>query len=278
MKGAEGKLFLKFKKKENGRTSLAHQHFQLPLQVLPPHYQDEDGTAFVYLLNPSGGILQYDVLTTEILVEEDAKVFVTTPSANKFYGMDEGSAKVYNFLKVADKGVLEYMPEHSVPFANSKSSQETEVYLEEQATLIMNEMFTSGRFARGESFDFESFATKIKIYVKEKLILFDNMVIEPGKLGNKVDLKALGMYEGNTIVSSFYVYCKGMNPELCKDIKEYLKGRDSIRGGASLVSQDLLVVRLLGKSIIDLQESNWHIWDLIRQSLLQKAGVRVRKY
>ncbi len=278
MKGAEGKLFLKFRKKENGRTSLAHQYFQLPLQVLPPHYQDEDGTAFIYMLNPSGGILQHDVLTTEILVEEGARAFVTTPSANKFYRMDEGFAKVYNNLTVANKGVLEYMPEHNVPFAQSKVYQDTEVHLEEKATFIMNDMLTSGRLARGESFDFQTFASKVKLYVQEKLLIYDNMVIEPNQLSHKKSLQALGIYEGNTIVSTFYIYSKQMNQRLCTDIKRYLQDVEEIKGGASLVSQELLVVRLLGKSIILMQESNWNIWNLSRCSLLKKEGVRIRKY
>ena len=54
------------------------------------HYQDSDGTAFIYLLNPSGGVLQHDRLLTEITLEEGSRVYVTTPSNTKFYKMDEG--------------------------------------------------------------------------------------------------------------------------------------------------------------------------------------------
>ena len=61
MSGATGKLSLVFRKRDDGVTYMAKQYYKLPLQVLRPHYQDDDGTAFVYMLNPSGGVLQNDI-------------------------------------------------------------------------------------------------------------------------------------------------------------------------------------------------------------------------
>ena len=71
-----GELSLVFSRKDNGRTHLSRQYFKLPLQIMMPHYQEEDGTAFVYFLNPGGGILQHDRLLTEVTVEDGADVFM----------------------------------------------------------------------------------------------------------------------------------------------------------------------------------------------------------
>ena len=64
------------------------------------HYQEDDGTAYTYLLNPSGGVLQHDRLYTEIVLEENSKVYITTPSSTKFYKMDDGHAEVVNKIKM----------------------------------------------------------------------------------------------------------------------------------------------------------------------------------
>jgi len=40
--------------RDRERTAIVDQYWRIPLQVLPPSYQDEDDEAFVYLLNPTG--------------------------------------------------------------------------------------------------------------------------------------------------------------------------------------------------------------------------------
>ncbi len=47
-----------------GRTVIADQYWRIPLQALPPSYQDGDDEAYVYLLNPTGGVVQGDRLHT----------------------------------------------------------------------------------------------------------------------------------------------------------------------------------------------------------------------
>lgn len=97
-----GVIRLELRKKSSGKTYLARQFYDLPLQVLPPYYQDDDGTAFVYLLNPTGGVLQGDRLLTEIKVEKDARALITTPSANKLYKMEDDHAEILNEIHVEE--------------------------------------------------------------------------------------------------------------------------------------------------------------------------------
>ncbi len=44
--------------RDQDRTVIADQYWRIPLQVLPPSYQDADDEAYVYLLNPTGGVVQ----------------------------------------------------------------------------------------------------------------------------------------------------------------------------------------------------------------------------
>lgn len=268
-----GKLSLTFRKKASGKTYIAQQYFKLPLQIMNPHYQDEDGTAFVYLLNPSGGILQHDRLLTELTLEEGSKAFVTTPSNTKFYKMDEGHAEVENRAVVKEGAVLEYLPEHNVPFAGASVYQTNEFYLDSSAVLIASDMVTAGRLSRGERFEYDLYDSRTRIYVDGKLRLYDSSRMEPGKMA----IEELGMMEGYQANGSIYVYAENIEGGLAEDLNRLSKGSE-VRFAAGCLDKDLMIIRFLGENIMDLQSMIFTVWDELRKQLLGKPAVRIRKY
>lgn len=273
MENPTGKLSLEFKKKESGKTYLARQFFKLPLQIMSPHYQDDDGTAFLYMLNPSGGILQHDRLLTEIILLEDSKVLVTTPSSTKFYKMDDGYAKIVNNVTVKRGGVLEYLPEHNVPFALSETYQETTFNLHEDSILIALDMVTAGRVSRGEVFQYDTYSSKTKIYVDGKLQIYDNSIIRPKEI--KVD--KIGLLEGHESNGTIYVYAKGIKDTLVESLNE-MQCDENIHFAAGKINENLLIVRFLGNNIIDLQKVILNTWGKVRENILNKKAVRIRKF
>lgn len=272
MEQPTGKLSLVFRKKAGEKTYLARQYFKLPLQVLTPHYQEEDGTAFVYLLNPSGGVLQHDRLLTEITLEEKSRAVITTPSSTKFYKMDEGCAKVSNRFTVAKDAVLEYMPEYNVPFAQSKSYQQTDFYLDRGATLIACDAVTAGRVSRDEIFRYDRYASRTRIYVDGKLMVYDNSCIEP----RSMNLEKKGLMEGHLINGTIYVYSPEMRGDLSDQLNQICGG--SIRFGAGNIDDSLVVIRLLGDHMIDFQNTVAALWAVLRRELLDKPAAKIRKY
>ncbi|MDD3168074.1 MAG: urease accessory protein UreD, partial [Eubacteriales bacterium] len=140
MKGTEGILRLRYRRRQSGRTYIANQFYQLPLQVLPPYYEETDGTAFTYILNPTGGVLQNDRLTVDITVEKGARALVTTPSAGKFYRMEDGHGELTNSFEVASGAVLEYLPEYNIPYADTKIIQENLFRVSKDSILIAADM------------------------------------------------------------------------------------------------------------------------------------------
>lgn len=274
MENPTGKLSLVFRRKESGKTYIAKQYFKLPLQIMSPHYQDRDGTAFVYLLNPSGGILQHDRLLTEIEMEENSKALITTPSSTKFYKMDDGYAHVVTQVHVKAGAVLEYLPEHNVPFAQSSTYQESDFHLDSSAVLIASDMVTAGRVSRGEIFDYDIYASKTKIYVDGRLQLYDNNEMNP----ETVKISEMGLLEGYLTNGTVYAYMKDMDPDLAERINESKSGAEHIYMAAGNINENLLIVRFMGDNMIDLQKEMLHIWGMIREAFLGKKAVRIRKY
>ena len=265
-----GQINIVFRRNSEGRTYMARQFWKIPLQILKPHYYDIDGTAVVYSLNPAGGILQHDRLLTEIECEPDTDAVFTTPGNSKYYRMDEGCAKVWNRIYVHEGAVMEYLPEHNVPFAGSTVYQENEFRVEKGAVLFAADMVTSGRKARGEEFDFNRYSSRTRIYIDGRLALCDNCRIEP----DREDMLKTGVLDGHQINGSFYVYADDMDPDLRDRINEI---DTNVTLAAGNLRDDLLVVRFLGSSIIDMAKAMHMIWNECRQSILNKPALRLRK-
>ena len=274
MKHTHGTLNLIFRKRREGRTFLASQHYRLPLQVLTPYYSDGDGTAFVYLLNPSGGILQGDLLETDILVEKDAKAWVATPSANKFYRMDEGHATLRNRIRIEAGGVLEYMPEYNIPFSESAVEQATTFDLDEQAVLIAFDMIVPGRIEKGEEFQYTRYSSKTKIMVGGKLEAYEYALLEPGKTHPGV----VGGLEERRIYGTVFLYQKNLSQTLKVEVDNWFENCSGIEGGMTFLSSDLATIKYLGDSVQDCQDTVHGLWSITRKALLGKECVRIRKY
>lgn len=270
-----GELRLRFKRKQSGKTYMAGQYYALPLQVLPPYYPDEDGEAFVYLLNPSGGILQADRLLTQIVLEKDSRVLVTTPSAAKFYKMEDDHAELKYFFDVGENAVLEYLPEYSIPYAGSAVYQESRFDIRQSSVLIAADMITAGRADRGERFQYECYDSRIKIYVEGKLQAYEYARLLPaeGKLGQ------IGLLEGRQIYAAMYIYQKSLPAAFSAEVKGILDspGQEQLKGGVSYVTPDLAVVRLLANSVETAQETVLSVWGAARRRLLGKERVKIRK-
>lgn len=277
-----GEIKLTFRKKKSGETYVAHQYFKLPMQVLPSYYQDTDGTAFIYLLNLSGGVLQGDQLRTEIQIEKGGKALISTPSASKYYKREEkGPASINAIFRVAEHSCLEYLPEHAIPFKGSHVIQENQFFLHKNSFLMATDVITPGRTSRGEIFQYKCYENKTAIYVDNHLIALDCCKIEP----SKNDYTGMGYLEGFGIQGSIYLYTLKLteaNKEILKEeirrIKEKLKGEGRLVMEMTEVTEGLVIVRLLGDHIQLVQKAIFEFWHQERPLLLEKPGVRLRKY
>lgn len=274
MKHTHGTLNLIFRRHREGKTFLASQHCRLPLQVLTPYYSDGDGTAFVYLLNPSGGILQGDLLETDILVEQNARAWVATPSANKFYRMDEGHATLKNRIRIEKGGVLEYMPEYNIPFAESSVVQETTFDLDADATLLAFDMIVPGRIEKGELFAYHLYSSRTSIRIDGRLEACEAARLEPGKHFPG----ALGVLEEHKIYGAAFFYQRNLPADLKAAVDLYFGGQPGLSGGMTFLSADLATVKFLGDSVQDCQDAVQAVWALARRAVLDKEPVRIRKY
>ena len=269
-----GELKLSIRRKQTGKTYIAKQIYKMPMQVLTPYYPDKDGTAFIYLLNLAGGIFQGDRIVTEIDLDKDSSAFITTPSAGKLYKMMDDHAELVNHFKVNAGGALEYFPEYNIPYGMSKTYQENIFNIDSDSFLFATDMVIPGRVDRGESFEYDLYSNKTKIYVDNRLEVFEFSKIEP----NNANLQSIGIFEGYPVYGSIYIHSKLLSDGLKAEVNSALSCNENIKGGISFISGALAVIRVLGLGTEDVQKAMYNVWEISRKLLLNKPAVRIRRY
>jgi len=159
--GRDGALRLAFERR-GGRTVLATAQSVLPLQVLAPLALD-DPACVVPMLNPTGGVLGGDRLEVDVTLAPGAHACLTTPSATKVYRAPAEAARQRVRLSVGAEAVVEWVPDHTIPFAGSAFAQSLEVDLARGARAIVVDAFAAGRVARGEAWRFAELSSALVV-------------------------------------------------------------------------------------------------------------------
>src|SRR6187397_1843838 len=76
---------------QSNKTIITHQYSRVPLFTQRALYLEESlpSMAYVYIISPSGGVLQGDRYRIDIKLTKNAKSHVTTQSATRIYRMNK---------------------------------------------------------------------------------------------------------------------------------------------------------------------------------------------
>lgn len=167
-----GHLRLKATAATGGRTALTGQSFRAPYHVSKPYWDADAGTLLVQVVNPTAGILEGDFLESDIAVNRDAALLVTTPSASRVFKMKDGSAECRQHFAVAKGGWLEVLPEPLVPHRGSRYRQTTTVEAEPGGGFFFVDLLMPGRIAhKNEAWLWDRLCLETEVRVGGELVL-----------------------------------------------------------------------------------------------------------
>src|SRR5919108_1971828 len=156
--GKDGVLRLDFQKDPtNGNTVIREQYSCVPLLAQRAMYLEESlpAMAYVYIVSPSGGILQGDRYQIDIKLDNNTYAHVTTQGATRIYKMEKNYASQIINIEVKERGYFEYIPDQIIPFRKSRFYQEVILNVHDNATMIYSEVIVPGRVASGEAFEYD---------------------------------------------------------------------------------------------------------------------------
>ena len=277
--GKLGALFLLLEKNDKvNKTVIKEQFSKVPLFTQRALYLEESlpSMAYIYIISPSGGVLQGDRYRIDIKLAKNAIAHTTTQGATRLYKMEKNFATQILNISLDSNCYFEYVPDQIIPYRDSRFYQSVNLNLHDDATLIYSETIVPGRMAMGESFDYD--VCYLKTIAKShsgSLKLVDTALLEP----KKNQLKRFGILEEFNMLSNMYLlvpskYVSILNEKINKDIIKY----DKVVARCSILPNDSgIVVRILGNMIDNIKEVIHHILKICRKEILGAGFSGIRK-
>ena len=249
------------------KTIITRKQTQVPLYVQKALHYDLDypSMAHVFILSPSGGILQGDRYRMDVDLKNNAISHLTTQGATRIYKMESNYATHMVTLNLKDNSYLEFIPEQIIPYKNSRFYQKTNLDIDESSTVIYSETIVPGRIAMGEMFDFDVCYLKTEGKINGKTKFRDASLLTP----KTQKIQALTMFDNKTILTSVYVLTKKDVTKINDLINELFSQMENLSGGSSLLPNDSgISIRILGNSSEDQKITIYEILKIIRKEIL----------
>ncbi len=273
--GRDGALSLVFQR-QGGRTVLTERRFTLPLQALEPISVDGDGSVYLMLLNPTGGLVGGDHLKTEITLGPGTHVCLTTPSATKVYRTVGPPAVQETTIRLGEGAVLEYLPDHVIPYPGSVFHQSLIVEMEKESRAVVFDGFAVGRLARGEEWTFKEIVNRTTVTCQGRPLFLGRARVDPSTRA----LAGLGKMEEFGYLASLGLFGEGFGrwETTARALEERLGELPALRGGVSQISRGDCLVRFLVALASDLTHAVGSLWALARQLLFGLPPLDLRKW
>ncbi|MBI3637894.1 MAG: urease accessory protein UreD [Candidatus Rokubacteria bacterium] len=256
--------------RRGGRTVLTRSRFTLPLQVMTPMDLD-DPAAVVSVLNPTGGLVGGDRLSIDVTVALKAHAVLTTPSATKVYRAAGPPTMQDVTLRVADDAVLEWVPDHTIPFAGAAFRQRIGVELGDGARLILVDAWAAGRVARAEAWTFAELASALAVRDRAGWIFLDRFV-----LTGAARWAGLGLAEGHPYFATIVIVGDD-TAGLGRAVADAIGPRDDVVLAVGALARRGAVVRCLALTAPALTATVDAVWTLARRRLIGVPPPALRK-
>jgi urease accessory protein len=263
---------------ERGKTVVKEQYSKIPLFTQRALYLEESlpSMAYIYIMSPSGGILQGDRYRMDIVLKNKACAHITTQGATRVYRMERNYATQIVNVVVDEGCYLEIVPDQIIPFRDSRFYQTVNLKVHDKGTMMYSEMIVPGRVASGESFQYDiCYMKALAKNQKDTLRFIDIAILEP----KKRNLNTVGILGSFDVVGSTYILTKAdYVKELKDEINSGLQKFTHFSGGASILPHNSgVIVRMLGNVASDIRNAIYEIIKITRKIILSASFSGMRK-
>ena len=250
---------------KNKTTFLKQCYYKQPFKLANITENKSDGLLRLMLTSSSPGILSNDNYNIKIDIEENAQVHLTTQGYQRLFAMKNKASQSIEVL--VENGSLIFLPHPNVPHNTSHFSSVNNIYLHQKHNLIWSEIITCGRKLSGEEFKFTRFQNITNVYLNKKLVVKENVLLEPGKR----NIQALGQLEGYTHQSTLlFINDDADMKKIIEECTQILSEIEDIMFGVSMLPVNGLIFRILGYKGEQLFNCNNKIASVIQQRTSSK--------
>jgi urease accessory protein len=232
--------------------------------------------AWVMMLNPTGGLLGGDCLTTTIDLAKDAHAVLTTPSATKVYRTESGPTSHRTTIRLAEGAVMEYLPDHVIPHPGASLVQFLSVEMEPGSRAIVLDAFSVGRVARGERWLFKELTTEVLISRSGQPVCRDRICIQPESWVPS----GLGGMQGASYASTMLLCADGPFDwyDIAGTFTDWFANNQDSTGAASALANGGCLIRYYTHSAQCLKQATRTLWAMARRELLNHPPLDLRRF
>lgn len=252
----------------HGRSYLKDVYVTPPFRVVPVGQHKTDGSAYLMVMSTSPGILSGDQYQMEICVSENARLQLQSQSYQRLYNMEAEASQRLN-ITLEQGSSFSYIPHPVVPHENAHFTSVNKVFLADGCELILSEIITCGRKHCDEIFRYRHFQNLTEIYHHGKLVLKDNVLLQP----QDMPLVGTGLLEGFTHQGTLvYLNTKGKPATaLIERFFSMMNDEPDVISGISQVQHNGFVLRVLGNG----GEQMYNCFQRVQQYLWEEQYAEV---
>ena len=226
----------------NGASWLRESYYTRPFKLADIGIYRADKSLCLMLMSASPGMLDGDDYRMHITISAHTRLQLQTQAYQRLYSMEHG-ASLHMQVDVEENALFSYIPHPVVPHAGASFEGHNKITLRENSRLIWGEILTCGRKLCGEAFQFRLFHNLTEIYYRGKLVLKDNLYIQP----ERINVFALGQMEGFTHQATLiYADTRPEAASMADDLLALLSEEEDIAYGISQSAAPAIVLRILG--------------------------------
>lgn len=246
---------------KQGKTILSDISFTAPYKIMRP-FERKDGSIQVMLLAASAGIMEGDRQEFNFDIQSGSNLEFTSQSYDKIHQMISGCAKRFTKIKVAPNANFCFNPQPTIPFKDSAFENTMYIELADTSSKFqMSEIFSCGRYIRGEKFMYRHYYNFVKIYRQGKLIYRDNTRYDPQEFA----MEGMGMYEAYTHLANIFISIPQNPDEFSSQVYKLLQSypETDITGGITKLSAGDFAIRIFGHRAQVLEQLTKQIFTLL---------------
>ena len=226
----------------NKCSYLKKAFFTTPLKVMNITEDKNCNPLHLMLMSSSPGILDGDEYDINIEIEENAALEMHTQAYQRLFNMKQEAVQQVKLL-LHEGASFCYLPHPSVPHQQSNFTSRNHFYLSNHCRFIFGEVLTCGRKLNGEIFLFSKYHSISSIYLNNKLVIKENLLMQP----SIINAGLIGQLEGYTHQASLIYLQQGIDMKSIQQLLlQFLSTKEEIEAGVSTAPINGLIIRLLG--------------------------------
>lgn len=238
-----------------------------PMRAFHP-YPEPGEPRTVVVGNVAGGVVGGDRLAVEVAVGSGEAMLATTQAAEKVYRSDGATAVLRLGLSVEAGGTLEWLSSGTILFDGARLDRTTTLDVAAGARLLFSETLVFGRLARGEVFGAGLLRDRVRLRLAGRLTWADDLALGDAA---RSTLDAAAGFGGARAYSTLLLAARGAGRAV-ESLRPLVEADPAVRGGATALSDDLLLARVLAADPARARGTVAAAWTALRSQCLGRPA------